>query len=164
MSDKITPLQPRKKGWPKGKPRGARSESDRLAIAAGQRQRWNDPDARARSVEGIKRSYREGALRWRTVTWTLEMDNMLRALRRTMPFREFRSAASRAIGVSERVLIERLHQLGMVDIERSRVTSEGRMMCQNKPKKQPSANLISTSQALKAAQRAADEYLKELGL
>lgn len=151
----VRPL--RKRGWPKGKPRGAQSESVRFAISCAQKRRWADPEKRARAVAGIKRSYQEGALSARRIEWTKDMDALLIALRNSMSAKHFRVAAPKKIGVCDRAVMDRCRALGLIAPMDSEL---GRIM-RRSGQRRPRASRAQSAE-LRQAQAAADAYAESL--
>ena len=113
QSDLLCAKPKRKKGWPKGKSRGARSESDRLAISAGLKQRWQDSQWRSQRVRVCVQSWSTGSRAKDRVLWTEEMDARLRELHRTLDFSVLRTLGAQKIGVGEHTLRTRLKELGL---------------------------------------------------
>lgn len=111
-------------GWPKGKPRGTIPQTTCYAITLGQRRRWADPENRARAISGLKKSWECGKLSRYHVTWTPEMDDMLRKLYFAEKFSWLRRHGAARIGVGEPAIRARIKELGLSKPKRIRVFSK----------------------------------------
>jgi hypothetical protein len=104
--------------WPKGIQRGPQTKEHKAkrlkAVSSGQKARWKNPTKRAIVTAALKASWSVGARSRKRVVWTTDMDEMLRNMHATLPWKVLRIDAPLRIGVCDRIVRERIKALGLL--------------------------------------------------